>query len=135
MNIRDLATEVAQKLVEAGFVVHRYNAYSTQSVYLKLDYGVANSIRISNHKGKEKLSYRYNIMVGEKKYREDLKGKYPRYYYPAEKVDELLCRIDKERKMKVMSMGQERYKALMKQYENEGKNAPGSWQKAKKVMI
>ena len=98
MNIRDLATEVAQKLVEAGFVVHRYNAYSTQSVYLKLDYGVANSIRISDHKGKEKLSYRYNIMVGEKKYREDLKGKYPRYYYPAEKVDELLCRIEKERK-------------------------------------
>ena len=135
MNIRDLATEVAQKLVEAGFVVHRYNAYSTQSVYLKLDYGVANSIRISDHEGKEKLSYRYNIMVGEKKYREDLKGKYPRYYYPAEKVDELLCRIEKERKMKVMSMSQERYKALMKQYENEGKSAPGFWQKAKKVNL
>ena len=66
MNIRDLATEVAQKLVEAGFVVHRYNAYSTQSVYLKLDYGVANSIRISDHKGKEKLSYRYRAQTGRR---------------------------------------------------------------------
>lgn len=135
MNIRDLAADVAQKLVEAGFVVHRYNAYSTQSVYLKLDYGVANSIRISDHKGKKKLSYRYNIMVGEKAYRKDTKGKYPRYYYPAEKVDELLRRIEMERKMKITSMGQDRYKALMKQYEIEGKSSPGFWQKAKKVNL
>lgn len=135
MDIRDLATEVAQKLVKAGFVVHRYNAYSTQSVYLKLDYGVANSIRISDHKGKEKLAYRYNIMVGEKEYREDLKSKHPRYYYPAEKVNELLCRIEMERKMKITSMGQDRYKQQMKQFEIEGKNAPGFWQKAKKVNL
>ena len=49
-------TEVLQEaLLEAGIVIQRYDAYSTDSVYLKLDYGVCNSIRISNHNGKRYL--------------------------------------------------------------------------------
>lgn len=55
-TIRDLAAYVCDRL--AGKVlIHRYDAYSTNSVYLKFDYGVANSLRIADHAGKEYLSY------------------------------------------------------------------------------
>lgn len=61
-TIRDLAAYVCDRL--AGKVlIHRYDAYSTNSVYLKFDYGVANSLRIADHAGKEYLSYRFNIIL------------------------------------------------------------------------
>lgn len=59
-TIRDLAAYVCDRL--AGKVlIHRYDAYSTNSVYLKFDYGVANSLRIADHAGKKHLAYRFNI--------------------------------------------------------------------------
>ena len=61
-TIQDLAAYVCDRL--AGKVlIHRYDAYSTNSVYLKFDYGVANSLRIADHAGKEYLSYRFNIIL------------------------------------------------------------------------
>lgn len=55
-TIRDLAAYVCDRL--AGKVlIHRYDAYSTNSVYLKFDYGVANSLRIADHAGKKHLAY------------------------------------------------------------------------------
>lgn len=60
--IRDLAAYVCDRLV-GKVLIHRYDAYSTNSVYLKFDYGVANSLRIADHAGKEYLSYRFNIIL------------------------------------------------------------------------
>ena len=61
-----LAESIARKLIAEGFIVQRYGAYTTSSIYLKLDYGVCNSIRISDHPGKRYLKYRYNIGPSEK---------------------------------------------------------------------
>lgn len=46
-TIRDLAAYVCDRLV-GKVLIHRYDAYSTNSVYLKFDYGVANSLRIAD---------------------------------------------------------------------------------------
>lgn len=47
-TVKDLAAYVCDKL--AGKVlIHRYDAYSTNSVYLKFDYGLGNSLRLSDH--------------------------------------------------------------------------------------
>ena len=51
-EINSLADYIANRLISEGFIVQRYNAYTTNSIYLKLDYGVCNSIRISDHPGK-----------------------------------------------------------------------------------
>lgn len=59
--ITQVADTLCRRLLSAGFIVHRYDAYSTNSIYLKLDCGVCNSIRISDHTGKGYLKYRYNI--------------------------------------------------------------------------
>ena len=51
-ELDNLADYIAKRLISEGFTVQRYNAYTTNSIYLKLDYGVCNSIRISDHPGK-----------------------------------------------------------------------------------
>lgn len=54
-TVKDLAAYVCDKL--AGKVlIHRYDAYSTNSVYLKFDYGLGNSLRLSDHTGKAGLN-------------------------------------------------------------------------------
>lgn len=61
-TVKDLAAYVCDKL--AGKVlIHRYDAYSTNSVYLKFDYGLGNSLRLSDHTGKAGLNYRFNIIT------------------------------------------------------------------------
>ena len=63
---QEIADYLSEELKNNGFTVHRYDGFSTKSIYLKLDYGVCNSIRISDHNGKKYLKYRYNIGEGIK---------------------------------------------------------------------
>lgn len=88
-KIQQIAKYVCDRLA-GSVVIHRYDAYSTNSVYLKFDYGVANSLRISDHPGKKYLSYRYNIILNQKKQKKDTYGKYPQYYYPPTLVDKVI---------------------------------------------
>lgn len=81
-TVKDLAAYVCDKL--AGKVlIHRYDAYSTNSVYLKFDYGLGNSLRLSDHTGKAGLNYRFNIITTLKSLGIETSGEYPRFYYPA----------------------------------------------------
>lgn len=59
---RNLVACVCDRLAGKA-TIHRYDAYSTNSVYLKFDYGLGNSLRISDHHGKERLNYRFNILL------------------------------------------------------------------------
>lgn len=81
-TIRDLAAYVCDRLV-GKVLIHRYDAYSTNSVYLKFDYGVANSLRIADHAGKEYLSYRFNIILTLTEPKNDLSGCFPPELLPA----------------------------------------------------
>lgn len=57
--------EVADKIVglcaERGIIVHRYDAASTQSIYLRFDNGVLGSLRISDHPSKSKFKHKYEM--------------------------------------------------------------------------
>lgn len=35
-----IAIKISNKLKELGFIIHRYNARSTNSIYLKIDFGL-----------------------------------------------------------------------------------------------
>ena len=88
-TIRGLAAYVCDRLV-GKVLIHRYDAYSTNSVYLKFDYGVANSLRIADHAGKEYLSYRFNIILTLTEPKNDLSGRFPRNYYPPDMADAVI---------------------------------------------
>ncbi len=128
-QIKKLTKYIIKQLKEAGFTIQKYEAYSSNSVYLKLDYGVSNSIRISDHHGKKHLQYRYNILANvEEPYITE--KNHPRYYYPFEEVDMMIERIIETRDKKITSYGNSIYKMFMNTNKKKNKNNVGFWQKA-----
>lgn len=96
-EIIKIAESLQKTMLDHGVVVQRYDAYSTNSIYLKLDYGVCNSIRISDHRGKKHLKYRYNIGPFIEK-TERKKDKFDRFYYPVDKMNNLVRKILADKK-------------------------------------
>lgn len=133
-QIDKIATEVQEKLLKEGFVIHRYNAYSTNSVYLKLDYGVGNSIRISDHGGKSHLQYRYNILTTIKSsFEETSKDGYPMYFFTKRQITRMTNRITAIKARKIKMHGQNRYDRQIEKYQKDIVNARGFWKQAFEV--
>ncbi|MFZ7947240.1 MULTISPECIES: hypothetical protein [Bacillaceae] len=115
-------------LKKKGIIIQRYDSYSTNSIYLKLDYGVSNSIRISDHKGKKHLSYRYNILsccpypVSTM----DHKG-FERFYVPTNECDVLIQKIHFDRATKMDMYGWDNYCLYMERNRQEGETKKGFW--------
>lgn len=132
MTEKELASYIIENLLAADFVIQRYDAYSTNSIYLKLDYGVMNSIRISNHTGKQYLKYRYNIGSNIKKFQNKI-DKYPRFYYPEKQVDRMLDKIISDRDEKIRKYGNLRYHFYMEENKTKNSEKAGFWKQAKLV--
>ncbi|QMV44449.1 hypothetical protein [Cohnella cholangitidis] len=130
-DLKRTAEDLVTQLKVLGFVVQRYDAYSTASVYLKLDYGICNSIRISDHRGKKHLNYRYNLIRGCKEaYSETTPKGWARHYFPIEQVLELVMCILADRSNKLGKHGKEGYARLMDANKYKHGNDPGFWRNA-----
>lgn len=93
-NTRQYLNAIAEKVIarlRGKVIIHRYDAFSTNSIYLKFDYGVANSLRISDHKGKKYLKYRYNILTSQEIKRTERDCGFERIYYAPDMIS-ALCR-------------------------------------------
>ncbi|MBP1309023.1 hypothetical protein JOD82_002043 [Paenibacillus sp. 1182] len=129
-SIKKLAKKLSKIAKEKGFVVQRYDA--TNSVYLKLDYGVANSIRIGDHDGKKHLSYKFNLLTNiDKSYVEH--GEYQRSYYCVEDFEKLIDDILNNKNNVLKKYGVHKYQRMMKKNQLENANKDGFWSKAKLV--
>lgn len=113
MNGNDVTNILASRLLDMGFIVHRYDAYSTSSIYLKLDYGLSCGIRIADHPGKKKYSYRFNVIkdyIGDKVIYKD--GLICRFYNFNE-LESVLEAVQKEKQEKLNKYGLQNYKTYM----------------------
>lgn len=113
MTEKNIAEILTTNLKELGFVVHRYDAYSTDSIYLKLDFGVCCGIRISNHLGKKKYHYRFNVI---KDYKGDKIIHFENlisYFFSFEELPQLLQKVVEEKENKIKRYGLEKYKQIM----------------------
>lgn len=128
-ELDNLADSIAKRLIADGFIVQRYNAYTTNSIYLKLDYGICNSIRISDHPGKKYLKYRYNIGSFVKEYHKE-KDKFDRFYYRSDKSKNMIKKIIEDREVKKSRYGEDGYKKLMRKSKSENAGTHGFWSKA-----
>ena len=121
MNEKQIAKVLIEELLRLGFVVHRYNAVTTNSIYLKLDFGVCCGIRIADHNGKKKYHYRFNVIKdysGDKIiYFKNLIS----FFYTFEELPQLLEEVQKERQLKQQRYGINNYKSYM---EKEKVNNP-----------
>jgi hypothetical protein len=129
---QEIAEYVCRQL-SGKVIIHRYDAYSTNSIYLKFDYGVANSLRISDHPGKRHLAYRYNIDFARKHYKIKYSPQgYPRYYYPVSAVDRAIKDILDAKRAK--GYRYKDYGKLMEEARLRSEHEKGFWQQARLVM-
>lgn len=96
-----------------------------------------NSIRISDHKGYDHLSYRYNVnstyRFKDAMWKKDAKG-FWKYFTSSKKenLDELIIMLMSNKLDKKIKYN---YEKLMEKYREESKNAKGFWQKAWEVKL
>lgn len=128
-ELENLADSVAERLIEEGFIVQRYDAYTTDSIYLKLDYGVCNSIRISSHAGKKHLKYHYNIGPYIDGFHV-VRDKYDRFYYPADGLEDMIVKIMEDRELKLSRYGCESYACYMLKNKRDKADSPGFWRES-----
>lgn len=130
--ITQVADILCRRLLSAGFIVHRYDAYSTNSIYLKLDCGVCNSIRISDHTGKGYLKYRFDIGIDIRK-KQKTQDTFPRYYYPISESNALIEQILRDRAEKQKKYRKSNYQNYIKKNEQQHKKDAGFWSQARRV--
>lgn len=131
-KIQQMSNDIIYELSKNDFTIQTYEAHSTSSMYVKLDYGVCNTIRISDHIGKGHLKYRYNLIVGgQYNILED--NDYIRYYYSENDIGLLLQQILFDRIEKMNRYGKSNYYKYMHQNQKQKKGEKGFWQDAKLV--
>lgn len=111
----EVSNKVIEDLKKRGFQINKYYAKTTRSIYLKLDYGVCCGIRISDHKGKKKYKYKFNLIKqykGPKKIND--KG-YIRLFYNYDNTKELIEDVQNEKKAKISKYGLRNYQEYMRQ--------------------
>lgn len=119
MTGNEVTNILVSKLLDMGFIVHRYNSHSTSSIYLKLDYGLSCGIRIADHPGKKKYSYRFNGIkdyVGNKVILKD--GLICRFY-DFNELDSVLNAVQQEKQQKLNKYGLKNYQRYMEKEKNE----------------
>ena len=110
----NVASILIPRLLDMNFVVHRYNSRTTTSIYLKLDYGVARGIRIADHPGKKKYSYKFNIIKDFKGNKVILKNGLVCNFYDFSEIEQVLEDIQKEKQDKIRNYGINNYNLYMK---------------------
>lgn len=113
MNEKQMAKILIKELSELGFTIHRYNAITTSSIYLKLDYGICCGIRISNHSGKKKYHYRFNIVKGYNGDKVTYSKNLISFFYTFEQISQLIKDVQHERNKKIQRYGLNNYKKYM----------------------
>lgn len=133
-DLRALADEIQEKLLDMGFTVHRLDAVTTDSVYLKVDCGVCHSIRVSDHMGKRHLKFRYNIGTFVRKFR-SVHDMHRRYYFTVDEVDRLvdLVKRDRVRQIDVLG-GSGAYREQVRRFREMGEAmTEGFWTRCREV--
>ena len=137
LSTKDLLNLTAQRVIELlkaqGVTIQRYDSYSTNSIYLKFDYGVLNSLRISDHPGKKHLAYRYNLAQNIQQPYQDKHSGYDRFYASLDDIEMMVNKILFDRRTKLLNYGWENYVTYMENNINDNKDAKGFWAQAKIV--
>lgn len=121
---------LVKELKKEGFTILKYEAYSSNSVYLKLDEGAAGTIRVSDHHGKKHLKYKYNLILGEKEMKKVMDGDVERFYFPMRLIEMVVLKANFDRKQKLERWGKDAYTDLRAKNKVEGETKKGFWQGA-----
>lgn len=111
----DIAQRIAFILKNKNFDVHIQKSRTTKSVYIKIDYGLGCTIRVSDHQPRKVSSYRYNVLPTVEKSFEKNDGSV-HYYYDYSQIHFLINDISKRRKFIFNKIGRKHYNYLLNQH-------------------
>lgn len=90
-----------------NMIIHYYHSYTSNSIYIKLDYGTANSVRISDHeKADNGYNYKYELRTDKALSWHRFENNIYKIMYPATQIEQLANKIVKERNKKIKEKGQ-----------------------------
>lgn len=133
-NTRQYLNEIAEEVISrlsGKVIIHRYDAFSTNSICLKFDFGVANSLRISDHEGKKYLRYRYNVLTTQDVKKTKIDHGFERIFYSPRMV-KALCRDILEAKQRKQRLYID-YDGLVQKKALEVCHETGFWSGAREV--
>lgn len=110
----ELASYIIKKLKKEGITIHYYHSMTSNSIYLKLDYGACNSIRISDHdKNKNEYHYKYELRTDKELSWKRFEDNQYMIRYPEKQIDNLIDEILKDKENKIKIKGLQKYKKEM----------------------
>ena len=127
--IKESAEYLVGRFKALDYVVQYYESKTTNSIYLKLDYGVAGSVRLSDHIGKTKLRYTYNVMDGIRDREVYLDRGVQRYFYGFKHLDMLVADVEANKAGKIDTFSSYKYKDDMERNRLRGEDSRGFWKK------
>lgn|SRR5690554_6740525 len=130
-NIYATANYLIRELKKDGIVIQRYNSKTSNSIYLKLDYGVLHTIRISDHHGKKHLNYKYNLLTScshpTSITNKTSFGEVKQHYFPLREKKLVVDIIQKTRREKIQLYGEKNYQTFMELKIAENYAKTGFW--------
>lgn len=135
LQIMEAAANICYDLKNAGFIIQRANARTSNSVYLKLDYGVGNSIRISDHNSRnERRKYKYSVGTHIKKFDVRIVSDQRECRnYPISEVDRVVKDAIRFKRERISKIGTKAYEEAMMEKVKEGKGKNAFWKVANLV--
>lgn len=115
-KVKEMAIYLIKKLSRKHIVIQYYKK-NENTIYLKLDYGVLGTIRISDVKEAKPFNHKYNLVTFiVKPYVKHVPSDYGvilRYFYPFNHADMLIKQILDDRRKKSFQYGLINYKLYM----------------------
>ncbi|MBQ3328458.1 MAG: hypothetical protein IJG88_00725 [Eggerthellaceae bacterium] len=132
-GFKRISDDIARRLLAEGFTVHRYDAVKTDSVYLKLDWGACNSIRVGSHPSLPHAKHKYNIGTWICVTME-VEDPLLRFFWPVECVPDLVERAVADREARIGLDGEAGYEDSIRRKRREARRAKsGFWAHARRV--
>ena len=110
----EVSNKIIKSLTNKGFKISKYYSKTTKSIYIKIDFGVCGGIRISDHRGKKKYHYKFNVIKGYKGPKQLNDAGYTRLFYSYGNTEELINDIQNEKQAKINNYGLFNYQKFMK---------------------
>ncbi len=132
-NIESSLERLIQGLKEKKIHLLRWDDPKTHTIYLKMDWGVLSTIRISDQMESGKYSYKYNVILGSKKGVVKQENGITREYYTLREVKALISSIEIEREEKIHKYGRANYQKYMLANKQKAKSQKGFFEGAKEI--
>lgn len=132
-TIEKTVDQLIEALKKRGIHLLRYNAYSTKSVYLKMDWGVLATIRVSDHLGKAQYPYKYNLITTAKKGQTFVDQGIVREFYTIKEIEALIRDIEMEREEKWHKYGRSNYQKYIEENKKKAVTQKGFFEQAWEV--